>query len=65
LTGLPNPEVFLLLAVLLAAALPFRGVRFWERPLARLARHRRLAILASIAAPLILRAALLPLYPAP
>ena len=65
MTGLPNPEVFLLLAVLLAAALPFRGVRFWERPLARLARHRRMAILASIAAPLILRAALLPLYPAP
>ena len=60
-----NPELFLLLAVLLAAALPFRGLRFWERPLARLARHRRLAILAAILAPMILRAVLLPLYPAP
>jgi hypothetical protein len=65
LNSLPNPEIFLLLAVLLAAALPFRGLAFWERPLARLARHRRLAILATIAVPLILRALLLPLYPAP
>jgi len=60
-----NPEIFLLLAVLLAAAFPFRGLAFWERLLARLARHKKLAILAAILAPLILRAALLPLYPAP
>ena len=65
LNSLPNPEIVLLLAVLLAAALPFRGLSFWERPLARCARHKRLSIIAAIAVPLILRAALLPLYPAP
>ena len=68
MNSLPNPELFLLLAVLLAAALPLwrkPKLGFWERPLARLARHKKLSILAAIAAPLILRAALLPLYPPP
>jgi len=67
--NLPNPETALALATVLAAwfAARWRIVRlgWWERPLAALARRRRLAILAAALAPLLVRAALLPWRPVP
>ena len=67
--GLPNPELPLaaaaLLAGLAAAWFRWRWVAWWERPLARLARRRKTAILAAAVAPLIMRAALLPWFPPP
>jgi hypothetical protein len=65
----PNPEICLALAALLAglAAAWFRRrwVGWWERPLARLARRKKAAILAAAVAPLMVRAALLPWFPPP
>src|SRR5258708_934442 len=65
----PNPEIALAMAALIVAlaAAWFRipGLGWWERPLAQLARRKRLSILIAILAPLILRAMLLPLFPAP
>ena len=64
-----SPETFLTFAVLLvclaAARFKFSWLSWWERPLARLARRKKLAIFLSAAAPLVLRAVLLPWYPAP
>ncbi|MBZ5607962.1 MAG: hypothetical protein LAP38_06890 [Acidobacteriia bacterium] len=64
-----SPETVLALVVLIAAPiaarLNLRWLGCWEIPLARLARKKRLAILAVAAAPLIARALLLPLYPVP
>jgi hypothetical protein len=54
-----------LLAGLAAAWFRWRWVGGWERPLERLARHGKAAILAAAVAPLILRGALLPWFPAP
>jgi hypothetical protein len=48
-----------------AAWFRWRWVGWWERPLARLARRKKAAILAAALAPLIMRAALLPWFPAP
>ena len=65
----PNPEIPLAALVMLLALPAARGrwkwPGWWERPVAILARRRWLAICAAAAAPLILRAALLPVYPAP
>jgi hypothetical protein len=62
-----SPETVLAGGVLIlgfvAAQFRFRGLAWWERPLARLARHRKLAILVAILAPMLLRAALLPWFP--
>lgn len=68
-----NPEPLLAaLVVVLAIAAAMLASRkavprlgWWERPLASLARHKKLAILISAAVPLILRAALLPWFPTP
>src|SRR5262245_57865982 len=64
-----SPETLLTIVVLVlclvAVRFKFSWLAWWERPLARLARRKRLAILLCAAAPLILRAALLPWYPAP
>jgi hypothetical protein len=54
-----------LLVAVLAAYFGIRGLGWWEKPLARLARRKKLAILVASAAPLLLRALLLPLFPAP
>jgi hypothetical protein len=66
---LPNPELWLaaaaLLAALAAAWFRWRWVGWWERPLARLARRKKAAILAASLAPLVVRAALLPWFPPP
>ena len=66
---LPSPEIALaagLLAVALAAAqFRSRWLGWWEGPLARLARRKWLAILVAALAPLLLRAILLPWFPAP
>src|ERR1039457_3674953 len=65
----PNPEIALAIAALIVAlaAAHFRvpGLGWWERPLARLARRKWLAILVATLAPLVLRALLLPLFPPP
>ena len=65
----PSPETLLALCVLaagwLAARFRWGWLGWWERPLARVARRQGLAILAAIAVPLLLRALLLPLIPAP
>ena len=65
----PNPEIALALAalVLALAAARFRSrwLACWERPLARLARRRNLAVLTAALSPLLLRALLLPWFPAP
>lgn len=67
--GPPSPELALaaaaLLAGLAAAWFRWRWVGWWERPLARLARRKKAAILAAAVTPLILRAALLPWFPPP
>ena len=49
----------------MAAWFRWRWVAWWERPLARLARRKKAAILAAALAPLIVRAALLPWFPPP
>ena len=70
-TGIPapSPDTLVALAVLAAGLLASRfrwgWLGWWERPLARLARRRSLAILAAAALPLVLRALLLPVFPAP
>src|ERR1035441_6407465 len=65
----PSPDTVLAVAVLaavvLAARLRLRWLGWWERPVALLARRRRLAIVVAIAAPLVLRALLLPVFAAP
>jgi len=65
----PSPEPWLaaaaLLAGLAAAWFRWRWVGWWERPLARLARRRKAAVLAAALAPLLVRAALLPWFPPP
>ena len=65
----PSPETLLAVAVLavglLAARFGWRWLGWWERPLARLARRRGLAVLAAALLPLALRALLLPLFAAP
>jgi len=65
----PNPEIPLAAIVILLAALAswrrWRWPSWWERPLARGARRRWVSIAAAAAAPLVLRAALLPIYPIP
>jgi hypothetical protein len=67
--GLPSPEIALapaLLAAALAAAyFAPRWLGCWEGPLARLARRKWLAILLAALSPLVLRALLLPWFPAP
>ena len=69
LGGLPSPETLLAIAAvgvaLAAAHFGFRWMGWWERPLARLARRRRLAIVAAAVSPLVLRALLLPVFPVP
>ncbi len=64
-----SPEVWLLIATLLAAFIAWkrklRGLGWWERPLAVLATRKGLAILVCAAAPIVLRVLLLPLFPAP
>jgi hypothetical protein len=65
----PSPDTVLavavLAAVLLASRFRLRWLGWWERPLALLAGRRRLAILVAAAAPLVLRALLLPVFAAP
>ena len=67
--GVPNPETALAVATLIlgttAAFLRFRQVGWWERPAALLARRRPAALLSICAAPLLLRALLLPWHPVP
>lgn len=69
LTGDRNPETALVIvAVLLAVAAAHFRFRFfgcWERPLARLARRKTLAVWIAALSPLALRALLLPWFPAP
>ncbi|MDP8982901.1 MAG: hypothetical protein M3O35_20180 [Acidobacteriota bacterium] len=64
-----SPETFIAAGTLMAAvAAAWFGIRqfgWWERPLARLARRKKLAILVAALAPLALRALLLPWFPAP
>ncbi len=50
---------------LAAAHFPSRWLGWWEGPLARLARRKRLAILVAAFSPLVLRALLLPWFPIP
>ena len=65
----PRPDTVLAVAVLavgvLASHFGWRWLGWWERPLALVARRRKLAILLAAAAPLVLRAVLLPVFPAP
>ncbi len=65
----PSPETLLaavaLAAGLLAARFGWRWLGWWERPVARLGRRRRLAVLVATLLPLALRALLLPAFPAP
>jgi len=65
----PNPEILLAAAVVLIAAVAarfqWRWLGCWEAPLARLARHKRWAIVLAGTAPLLVRAMLLPWFPAP
>ena len=69
LADYPSPEILLAVVVLIlalgAVRFRFRWLASWERPLARLARGKRLAILVAAAAPLAIRALLLPFYPSP
>jgi hypothetical protein len=64
---LHNPETLLAILVLAAAAAGsgWRWTGWWERPLARLARGRRVAVLTVAALPVALRLALLPWFPPP
>jgi hypothetical protein len=65
----PSPETLLAVVVLAAGLLASRfggrALGWWERPLARVARRRGLAILVAALFPLVLRALLLPLFAAP
>jgi hypothetical protein len=67
----PNPEIALAIFVLVVTLLAARfkrspsWVEWWERALQRVARNRRLAIVIAGVTPLILRAALLPIFSAP
>jgi hypothetical protein len=70
--GFPNigsPETGLAFGTLIVAvAAAWFGIRilgWWEKPLARLARRKKLAILVAALTPLVLRALLLPWFPAP
>ena len=69
LADVVNPEIAIAGGTLIvAAAGAYFGIRrlgWWERPLARLARRKKLAILVAALTPLVLRALLLPLFPAP
>ena len=58
----PEPliAVLLLFVAVWAAWMGYRWPAWWERPLARLARRKKLAIVAAILCPLLLRALLLP-----
>ena len=64
-----NPEILLAMGSIVLAILMSRsGVRvnpWWERPVARLALHPRLAVLVAALFPVILRCLLLPLFPIP
>ncbi len=66
---LPSPETVLAIAAVVAAALGarlgWRWLGWWERPIARLARRKTLAILFSAALPMLLRVILLPWFPIP
>ena len=70
-SGIPEPRPDTLLAVAVLAAglwssrFEWRWPGWWERPLARVARRRKLAILTAAAVPLALRAMLLPVFAAP
>ena len=64
-----NPEIVLAFVVVVLSAV---GARFghrrlvwWPQPFAALARRKTLAIVVAGAAPLIVRAALIPWFPAP
>jgi len=65
----PNPEVFLAVAAvalaLAAASFRWRWLGWWERPVAAVARRRRLGILVAALLPLALRALLLIRFPVP
>lgn len=63
----PSPEIALAVLALTLAAAQFksRWLGWWEAPLARLARRKKLAILVAAVSPLVLRAVLLPWFPAP
>jgi hypothetical protein len=52
-----------LIVGLAAARFSFRWPNWWERPLARVARHRNAAILIAALSPMLIRVALLPLFP--
>src|SRR5437763_12009856 len=60
-----NPEILLAMGVAALGLVRARWLGWWERPLARLARRRGLSIAVAAAAPLVVRLALLPMYPAP
>ncbi|MGB7762443.1 MAG: hypothetical protein WBL61_21595 [Bryobacteraceae bacterium] len=72
-TGARNPEPALAVAVLVLALILSKEkfwrracrLGWWEPALARVARRKRLAILIAAAIPLVLRVALLPLFPIP
>jgi len=64
-----NPETVLAIGLMIAAVfvsrLPLKWLGWWEKPVAQLARLRTAAIFGAALLPLVLRALLLPLYPAP
>src|SRR5271157_3760710 len=65
----PSPDTLLAVAVLaagmLASCFRWRWLGWWERPLARVARRKGLAVLVAAAVPLVLRVVLLPVFAAP
>ena len=67
--AIPSPDTVLAMLVLVAALagsrFGWRWLACWERPLARLARHKKLAIAVAAIAPLLLRVLLLPVFAAP
>ncbi len=69
LEALPSPETVLAVAIFAVAVWREHGgsrwMGWWERPLARLARRKWLAILVAVVSPLVLRALLLPWYGMP
>jgi len=62
-----SPETALAVIVVIIGTLAtsgrFRWLGWWERSLARLSHHKKLAILLAALAPMLLRAILLPLFP--